>query len=233
METKERFVLRFIQISDLHITKHRNLLEPMVDPINQEAVDLVIATGDIAHTPDKETIDLATKTINKIRHKVVVLPGDYDGSDHWSDNFGDRYKTLNLGGYHLEFLDTSFMRHRFAVGWADVMAAEDPQQYQWLKARMKGEGYHIMFSHHPFWSRPVENKHELLRDNLRAIYSGHLHETAKFYFKYSKPMRHFGHGFSAVPMKFHGNSCYAVVLVKDNDEIINVPKMVGAKRTAW
>lgn len=227
------FVLRFIQISDTHITKYRNLLEPLIDPINKEDVDLVVATGDIAHFSDKETIELAAKTLNKIRHKVVVLPGDYDSSDVWSDYFGDRYKSLTISNYHLEFVDTSFMRHRFFVGWADVMAKECPQQYRWLKHRMMLDGYHIMFSHHPFWSKLIGDGHELLRDNLRAIYSGHLHETQKFYFRYEKPLKHFGHGFATVPMDFHGNVCYVIVAIKDNDELINVPKIVGVKRTAW
>lgn len=229
---EEKFVLRFIQISDLHITEHRNLLESIIDPINNEEVDLVIATGDVANASDKKTIELAATTLNKIKHKVVVIPGDYDSGQFWSDCFGDYYKSLDLAGHHLEFLDTSFMRHRFAVGWADVMANEDPQQYKWLIDRMNLDGYHIIFSHHPFWVKP-EEKHEILRNNLRAIYSGHLHDVSKFYFVYDKPQKHFDHGFGAVPMKFHGNSCYIVVYVKDNEEIVNIPKIITTKRTAW
>lgn len=232
MDIKER--LRFIQISDLHITEHKNLLEKLIEPINQESVDLVIATGDIANSSDKKTIELAAKTLNKIRHKVIVLPGDYDNGQFWVDNFGDRYKSLELGGHHLEFLDTSFVKHRFAVGWADVMKNEDPQQYKWLKNRLNLDGYHLIFSHHPFWTNPNKNlKHEFLLDNLRAMYAGHVHDPSKFYFKYAKPLRHFGYGFSVVSMKFHGNACYVVAYIKENEEIVNIPKAVGSKRTAW
>lgn len=230
---KERVALRIIQISDLHINSYRNLLEPMIDSINEENVDIVVATGDIANSSDKDTIELANKTLNKINHKVVVLPGDYDGGELWGDYFGDRYKSLTFDNYHLEFLDTAFVRHRFFVGWADVMADEDKLQYKWLQDRMSIDGYHIIFSHHPFWSEPYDNKHELLCDNLRAIYSGHLHEVSKFYFKYDEPKSSFTHGFSTVPMKFHGNSCYMVILIKENGGIVNSPKIVNAKKTAW
>ena len=38
-DNKERIALKLIQISDLHITEHRDLLSPMIDAINKEVVD--------------------------------------------------------------------------------------------------------------------------------------------------------------------------------------------------
>ena len=220
----------FIQISDSHITSYRNLIEPMIDSINSENVDFVVATGDIANSSDN--IKLAAETLGKIKHKVVVIPGDYDNGKIWIDNFGDRYRSLNIAGYSLEFIDTSFMRHRFAVGWADVMSSEDSEQYEWLNSQISDGGYHIIFSHHPMFMK-VKDKHELLCDNLRCVYSGHLHGMFKFYFPYEHPIKHFKYGFAAVPMNFHGNSCYLLAEINDNDDIVNYPKVVSEKRTAW
>lgn len=238
MEDKEKdgqkISLKIIQISDLHITSFRNLLTPMVEAINREPVDLVVVTGDTVHDScDKEMFKEASDTLNKIKHRVVVIPGDYDSGNLWKEYFGEgRLKTFNLNGFSLDFLDTSFMRHRYGVGWGDVLK-EDPEQDEWLKEQLKIDKYHIIFSHHPFWTQPTKEGDEYLTDNVRAVYSGHLHEPVKFYFKYDKPKAHFPNGFTCVPMKFHGNACYMVILVKQNGEMVNFPRVVSAKRTAW
>ena len=225
----ERKDLRFIQISDLHITSYRNLLEPMINSINKEDVDFVVATGDVADS--SESIEIAANTLNKITHKLFVIPGDYDNGDVWVKYFGDKYKSFDFNSYHFEFLDTSFVRHRFGVGWANVIGISDIQQGDWLRERLKIDGYHIIFSHHPVLIEYVKN--EFLCDNLRCIYSGHLHDVFKLYFPYDKPLKTFKYGFNIVPMQFHGNSCYLSVIINDNSDITNIPKIVSEKKTAW
>lgn len=233
-QRKERLVLKIIQISDTHITKQRDLLAPMIPAINQEPVDLVVVTGDLVHEGTKELLQIARQDLNQIRHKVVVIPGDYDKSPLWEEYFGkSRFNSINLNNYELDFVDTSFMNHRFFVGWSDVIKDEDPEQYTWLKEQLKNDKYHILFSHHPFWVTPKKEGDEFLTDNVRAVYSGHLHEPVKIFFKYEKPRRHFPNGFTTTPLKFHGSSCYLIILVKDNDEIVNLPRAINAKRTAW
>jgi predicted MPP superfamily phosphohydrolase len=228
-----KLVLKIAQISDLHINSFRNLLDPMIDAINNEPVDLVVVTGDTVHERSEELFKAAADSLNRLKHNVVVLPGDYDGGPLWVNYFGDRYKALNVNNYCLEFLDTSFMRHKYASGWSDLLKSEDVEQYNWLKGRLSIDKYHIIFSHHPFWVIPKEVGDEYLQDNVRAIYSGHLRTPVKFYFKYDTPRKHFPNGFCCVPMNFHGSSCYMLTLVKDNDEIVNMPKFVKAKQTAW
>jgi predicted MPP superfamily phosphohydrolase len=232
---EEGIVLKLIQISDLHIKAHKNLLAPMVDSINNEPVDLVVVTGDTVNSNDNEVYKLASNTLNKIKHKVVVLPGDYDNGKLFNDYFGNpRLKSISVGGYNIDFLDTSFMKHRFAVGWADVMEAEDPEQHEWLIKHLESnDNYHIVFSHHPMWVNQSEPNEKYTKDNLRAVYSGHMHTSSRFYFKYQKPKSTFPSGFASVPIKFHGNSCYLVILFKSNHEIANVPRAIDVKRTAW
>jgi len=227
--------LRIIQVSDLHISGHRNLLAPMVEAINQEDVDLVIATGDTVHdSKDKESFKIASDTLNAIKHRVIVLPGDYDSGALWQEYFGSGgFNSIDLNGYSLVFLDTSFMGHRFSVGWGDVLFNEDREQYEWLHEQLKIDKYHLIFSHHPFWVTPAKEGDEYLKDTVRAIYSGHIHEPIKFYFKYNEPKSTFAQGFTCVPMRFHGSSCYLGVIVRPNGEMINYPKMVNSKKTAW
>ena len=201
----------------------------MIDSINSEDVDLVVVTGDLVHEPTNELFDIASKDLNKLHHKVVVIPGEYDSCDLWGEYFGDTYKHLQLGGYNLEFLDTSSVGHKFGVGWADCL---DRQQLLWLEDKLKLDSYHIIFSHHPFLVDSTK-EHQLLRNNLRAVYSGHARVPLKVYFKYSQPMRHFEFGFGTTGLKFHGNSCYLLILVGKNDEIANVPKLLNIKKTAW
>lgn len=233
-EKRDKLILRIIQLSDLHITKYKNLLTSMIPNINNELVDLVVVTGDIVQEPSKELLRIASDSLNQIKHRVIVIPGDYDSGDLWEDFFGkSRFNSINLNTYCLDFIDTSFMKHRFAVGWSDVIKSEDTEQYEWFKEQLKINRYHLIFSHHPFWVTPHKEGDEFLTNNVRAVYSGHLHEQMRAYFKYEKPRRSFPNGFITTPLKFHGNSCYLVILVKDNDEIINIPRIIRAKSTAW
>lgn len=233
-DNKERIVLKIAHVSDLHISNHRNLLLPMIGAINKEDLDLVVVTGDVVNDGTKELLKTALDGFNNIRHKVVVIPGDYDGNDGWESYFGNsKFNSINLNGYCIDLIDTSFMRHRFSIGWADIIKDEDPEQYDWLMSQLKIDKYHIIFSHHPMWIAPRKECGEFSFDNIRANYAGHVHEPFRFYVKYDKPRKHFTHGFVTVPIKFHGNSCYSIIVVKDNDEIINIPRMVTTKKTAW
>ncbi|MFA7101409.1 MAG: metallophosphoesterase [Bacilli bacterium] len=234
MEDKERIALKLAQISDLHITKHRNLLAPMVDYINREQLDLVVVTGDVVHTRDKDLYKIASDTLNKIRHRVVVLPGDYDSGDLWKEFFGDRkFSSINLNGFSIDLMDTSFIGHRYAVGWADVLEDEDPEQHKWLLDILNDTKYHIVFSHHPFWVNPTKSGDKYITNTLRAVFSGHIHEPNRFYYNYDKPLSNFKSGFSCVPMKFHGNSFYLLTLVRPDGEMANIPRAIETKKTAW
>lgn len=229
------YKFRFAQLSDLHIQHHRDLLTPIIDRINNEGLDLVVVTGDLIHEEDEDLYKKASALLNKIKTRVVVVPGEYDGGPMWDNYFGSRYKSAIVGDYCMEFLDTSYMKHRFAVGWSDTLRQEDDEQYRWLKRHLKDERYHIIFSHHPFWtlSRTTLGKEFLANDNIRAFYSGHLREPSKFFFEYDKPKSDFKQGFGSVPLKFHGSSCYLVSLVNMDNEIVHVPRMVRPKQTAW
>ena len=234
MDDKEGIALKLIQLSDLHITPHRDLLKPMIDSINRENVDLVVVTGDTVHFEDRELYKKASEELNQIKHRVVVLLGDYDSGRLWKEYFGSsRFNSINLNGFSVDLMDTSFMRHRFAVGWVDVLEKEDPEQDAWIKEQLSVDKYHIVFSHHPFWVSPTKAGDGYIKNTLRAVFSGHLHEPVRFYYRYDAPKSSFPSGFACVPMKFHGNSCYMLILMKANGEMINVPRVVNAKRTAW
>lgn len=232
-EDKERVVLRIALLSDLHITSYRNLLEPMIDSINSDKFDLVVVNGDLVHERNKNLFDIATKCLNRINHRVVVVPGDYDNGELWVEAFGQPYKSINLNGYSIDFLDTSFMRHRFAVGWGDVIEDEHPEQFKWFKERLKVDNYHLVFSHHPLCVTPSEEVSKVIGDNVRGIYSGHLRETISVTFKYEKPRMSFEEGFSVVPLKFHGNACYLAILIGEDGGVVNVPRVIRSKKTAW
>jgi len=225
-------ILKIIQVSDIHISAHKNLLEPMIDQINNEDVDVVVFTGDIVNSRSEELFDKAKNSISKIKHNVVTVPGDYDSGDLWDKTFGDRYKSLSFSSYDLEFIDTSFLGHSFYNGWGSTIKNEDLEQYNWLVDRLNNDKYHILFSHHPFIINEKE-KTDLLKSNVRAIYYGHLRDTHKFYFKYEKPLSYFDHGFGTSALKFHGNSCYLLIHVNDNNEISNTPRLLNIKKTAW
>lgn len=219
-----------IQVSDLHISAHKNLLDSMIDQINGEITDLVIFTGDTVS--DNSLYSVAKKSIDRINHRVVIIPGEYDCGPSWEDHFGDRYGSTEIGDYVIDFLDTSLLGHRFYSGWGNLLEDLDKKQYNWLLNTLKTDKYHLLFSHHPYL---VEGSHvnRFSMDNIRAIYSGHLREPSKFYFKYEKPRSEFNYGFGTTALKFHGNSCYLLISVNREDNITHTPRIVQAKRTAW
>lgn len=228
------FALRLLQLSDLHITSYRDLLSPMIDSINREDVDLVIVTGDTVSSNDRALYQVASNKLNKIRHRVVVTTGDYDNGSLWGEYFGsNRFSSIRLNGFCIDLLDTSFMKHRFADGWADTLAKEDPEQDAWIKEQLKDNKYHILFSHHPFWVNPTKAGDVYITNTLRAVFSGHLHAPVKFYYSYDKPLSDVKNGFACVPLNFHGNSCYMLISVKPNGEMVNTPRIVNSKITAW
>lgn len=234
MNGEERVILKIIMVSDLHITKYKNFLDLIVDPINNEIADIVVVTGDVIHEKDKELYKIAQEGLNKIKHRVIMIPGEYDYSPMWEEYFGQTYKSININDYCLDFLDTSFMGNRHAIGWGECLKVMQPDQYDHLKKSLaENDRYHIIFSHHPFWVVPKEEGDEYLNDNVRALYSGHLHEVKRYYFKYDEPRAHFEQGYMSVPLKFHGNACFLLMHIKANDEIINYPRLVRVKRTAW
>lgn len=230
----EKAKLKIVQISDVHLKHYRNLLEPLVKHINNEDFNLVVVTGDLVHEHDKDLFKLAADTLNKIKHRVVVIPGEYDDCDLWDIYFGKRYKSIEVADYILDFIDTSYMRTQFTVGWADTLEQEDKSQHDWLMEKLNNPKYHIIFSHHPYVVSERSNCKEkyFANDNIRAFYAGHYHEPMLFNFDYKKEET-FGKGIGLVPLKFHGNAGYNIIVVKENNEIINIPRIVINKITAW
>jgi len=228
---KER--LRIIQISDLHITTYKNLLAPMINAINSDFANIVVITGDTVHfNDDEESFKIASNTIRKIHHKTVVIPGEYDAGELWNKYFGETFQTVFLNGYNLDFIDTSSFGHKYYYGWGDLLKNNVPDQYNWLKNQLATKkNFHIIFSHHPFWVTPRKEGEEYFTDNFRAVYSGHYRNPMVFQFKYQT--RDDIKGMLTVPMKFHGNSCYIVLVVGDNGEIDHIPRFISLKKTAW
>jgi len=228
---KER--LRIIQISDLHITIYRNLLSQIVNALNNEFANIVVITGDTVHfNDDEESFKIASNTIKMIRHKTIIIPGDYDAGDLWKKYFGETHQTVFLNGYNLDFIDTSSLGHKYYYGWGDILNTEDVIQYNWVKNQLSTKrNSHVIFSHHPFWIMPRKEGEEFFSENLRAVYSGHFHNPLAFQFKYQN--REDIKGILSVPMKFHGNACYMIISIGDTEEIAHIPRFINLKRTAW
>lgn len=226
---EDKVVLKIVQVSDTHLNGYRDLLTPMIESINNERPNLVVVTGDLVDRPDEKLYDLAESILNRLTSRIIVIPGEYDYGPHWVKHFGDRYRSLSLSDFEMDFMDTSFMGNRFASGWANYINKEDPEQARWLVERLK-KGKHIIFSHHP-----IDNKenNEFLVDNVRAVFAGHLHSIMKVGFKYKNPTDVLKEGYMVVPAKFHGNSTYFIFLVMESGKIIGAPKSVISKKTAW
>lgn len=229
--------VRFAQISDTHITEHKNLLVPMIASLNREKLDFVVVTGDLIHdNKDENMFKAVASLLNEIKTKVFVLPGDYDGGEVWNKTFGQPPRYFNIDEFCVEFVDTSFMHHRFSVGWADCVEKESPEQYAWLKERLKIDKWHLVFSHHPaIVSRKPDDikKNYTLLDNVRLNYCGHLREPVNYAFTYIKKRPPLEYGVACIPLKYHGNACYNLVTITDKGEIAHTPRALSVKMTVW
>jgi len=223
-------------LADLHIKPFKNNLDLMVDRINKDEVDLVIIAGDTVHDKDDEvSFELASKSIKKIESEVVIIPGEHDCGTLWTQYFGDStYKSKSIKNYCLNFLDTSYLGSKFSVGWGATLENYDKKQHKWLKESLNYDGrFHLIFSHHPIWIKTSSSCDKYLTNNVRGLYSGHLRAAEMIHFVYNKPMSWFDQGFSCIPVNFHGNASYSLILVGEDDRILHAPIIVTAKQTAW
>lgn len=221
---------KFLQLSDIHLSSHRDLLLPMIDSINKEYADFIVLTGDIIdNNKDRKSYEKVKSAIEKIKSPVHILPGEYDAGTLWNEYFSFP-KSFKISDYKIDFLDTTFMGYRHSVGWGDVLEQGSPEQHNNLMSSLEEhQGYHLIFSHHPFWTAKRE-KSIYLQDNVRGMYAGHYRQTVTHFWQYAHPRGAFAVGFATVPLQFHGKAIYMKTYITNEDEVRSTPMLVYSSK---
>ena len=89
--------MRIIQISDSHISldtpQRFHDLRCCVAVVNEQAPDLVIHTGDVAHDAKPEEYQQARDALDQLQAPWFVIPGNRDVRSQLIDSFSDRLQT--------------------------------------------------------------------------------------------------------------------------------------------
>jgi 3',5'-cyclic AMP phosphodiesterase CpdA len=190
--------MRIIQISDSHISldtpQRLNDLQRCVAAVNEQAPDLVIHTGDVAHDAKPEEYQQARDALDQLQAPWFVMPGNRDVRSQLIDSFSDRLQTRD--GYIQYTLDNYPVRLLLidTVSTDSNKGALCEKRMQHIEQVFDDTGSKplLVFMHHtpfevteipdPFqfedWSL-VERLLNVFNQStaLQAVYCGHVHRN--------------------------------------------------------
>lgn len=206
--------IRIVQVSDLHLSRARAYYldnwDIVIDWLERERPDLVVATGDVmlSSPDDADDMAFAREQLDRIPVPWKAIPGNHDIGDNvvsgsmrqrvdatrrgrWLDTFGIDYWRHDLGGWTLVGVNAQILN-------SDGLEAE-AEQAAWLAdtvAAVPAERPIALFVHKPlFMDRPsetamsadcldLEARRRLMAPfagrALRLIASGHKHQYRSF-----------------------------------------------------
>ena len=197
-------MMKIIQISDLHISRHSGelkhnctpyeLLVSVLDNINTSHSDLsgLVITGDLSNDYTPESYQNIRSLLKRYKFKVRILPGNHDDISMMRDicddqirmdafQFSDKDLMLYNFDTHIQDRAKGFIKTSEVVDLAEKLLVD--------KSRV------LLFTHHPLvkinseWidRNTTENNNLLIQLMLRhsktsfAVFSGHVHQ--EFYKK--------------------------------------------------
>lgn len=184
------------------------VIEKMIEDINQQAPDLVVALGDFIQHSNRETdlerLEKVGELLEKIDVPVYAIPGNHDPMTVSKQEVmkkidvenSETYFSLEIEGRKLIFLDT--IKQIDDLYGAGMLGSE---QRKWLEKELETEKEIIIFSHHLLHHRNLDGNwffdehpelaacidkkdfQEIAGENLRAVFSAHIHEAGLEKFK--------------------------------------------------
>lgn len=184
------------------------VIEKMIEEINRKNPDLVVALGDfIQHSNrkrDLERLEKVGELLDKIDDPVYAILGNHDPMtvskkevmEKIDVENSETYFSLELEERKLIFLDT--IRQIDDLYGAGMLGSE---QREWLEKQMDTEKEIIIFSHHLLHHRNLDGNwffdihpelapcidkkdfQKIAGENLRAVFSAHIHEAGLEKFK--------------------------------------------------
>jgi alkaline phosphatase D len=201
----EKPLLTIAHCSDPHIAKdkgeYQRNFSAVIDYINKSKIDVVVITGDLVESPQKESFLLFKEYIKKLKPPVLYLPGNHDignkpslegrvtreSLSFYKKIMGDDHWHYIKNGVHLIGINSEILNSGFP---------EEEEQRVWLEKTLKGISSGekvILFAHYPlfrnelgeapakgnYWTIDPPARDEILyllmRYRVAGYFCGHLH----------------------------------------------------------
>ncbi|MBD3178457.1 MAG: metallophosphoesterase [Candidatus Latescibacteria bacterium] len=182
--------MRICHISDTHISLgsefQRKTFESTIKQINSEDFDLVIHSGDITTSGILEEYKEARRLTEKIRHPLVVIPGNHDarngGISIFSEVIGNPSGVIEMKDAVITYVDSSIPdSNQGRVGMINFRILQD------ALGKHQDKDIKIVLIHHHVVPVPMAGRERnvlsnagdilnlLLRYNVDLVLSGHRH----------------------------------------------------------
>ena len=188
-ETGERSTVKILQLADMHVTDRTSLDYPrkVIEAMNREGGDLVIAAGDLATDGRRSELGLAKELLGESDMPFHVVQGNHDvlhGPGEDEALFREVF-SLKANSYYFAIKGIHFMAIAHGCGRSYRNNSVRPEVLAWMRETLDGIKDNrpiILVSHYPF-ARGVKyanpNAAEVLSlfdgRNRIAVMSGHFH----------------------------------------------------------
>lgn len=181
--------VKILSVGDMHLTDQDSMAYPrkVIQAMNSEGGDLVLACGDLGSKPTRTELELARGVLDQLDMPYYPVLGNHDALFS-----GDKEETLFREVFRLKQNSYHFSRkgiHFFGIDHGCGVAHKDnsvrPAVMAWLKktlATVPTEQPIIFFSHYPFAkgvkyrTNNADDVQELFKNRkLLAMVGGHFH----------------------------------------------------------
>jgi len=181
--------VKILELSDMHILDKGSLDYPrkVIEAMNKEGGDLVIAPGDLATDGQRPELELAKQLMDELKMPWHVVQGNHDVlySGEKEEALFREVFSLKSNSYYFQEKDIHFLGIAHGCGRAYQKNSVKPDVLAWMRTTLdtiKDKRPIILFSHYPF-AKGVKyrtpNADEVLSlfagKNLLAVMSGHFH----------------------------------------------------------
>jgi predicted phosphodiesterase len=192
-EPEKGRTVKIIQFSDMHISNRKSLEYPrkVIEAMNKEGGDLVIAAGDLATHGQQSELELAKELLGGLKIPYHVVQGNHDVLHPAGGDEALFREVFSMKGnsYHFEAKDIHFMVIAHGCGRNFGKNSVSPEVLAWMRETLDGikdKKPFILVSHYPF-AKGVRymtpNAAEVLSlfkgRNLLAVMSGHFHSNTE------------------------------------------------------
>lgn len=189
--TRSRFSgpVTFLSIGDMHLTDRGSMSYPrkVVDAMNDEGGELVLACGDLASKPTESELKLSKEVLDRLDMPYHPVLGNHDAL-HRGDKEETLFRTVfsqKQNSYCFAHRGVLFMGVDHGCGQAYGNNAVRPYVMTWIErtlATIPDDQPIIFFSHYPFGkgvkyrTKNSDDVQALFKNKkLLAMISGHFH----------------------------------------------------------
>lgn len=181
--------IKILAFGDMHILDEKTIAYPrkVIDAMNEEGGDLVLACGDLGKDGQRSELELARDILDELNMPYYPVVGNHDAlySDEKEETLFSEIFSLEQNNYHFMKNGIHFIAIDHGCGRAYRDNSVRPKVVAWIKETLTNIPEHepiVFFSHYPFGEGvkyQTPNSKEVLAlfegKKLLAMISGHFH----------------------------------------------------------